>query len=81
MSQGRRRVPGLKPICDSRKKKQIPQLKPLNPFEASNVARNQKVKNRNQAGIELVIDSQSWKNRNQNQKIQNKVEKIKKIKI
>merc|ERR1711990_1159346 len=46
-SEGKRRVPGLKPICDQRKKKSLPKLKPIGGQQ-------------NSQRIELKVDIQSW---------------------
>jgi len=67
-SEGKRRVPGLKPICDQRKKKSLPKLKPIGGQQ-------------NSQRIELKVDIQSWRRQKDQIEKRMKLEKIDRIKI
>lgn len=67
-SEVKRRVPGLKPICDQRKKKALPKLKPIGGQQ-------------NSQKIELKVDIQSWRRHKDQIEKRMKLEKIDRIKI
>ena len=83
-SEGKRRVPGLKPICDQRKKKSLPKLKVSEKlFQKKIFGDFQPIggQQNNSQRIELKVDIQSWRRQKDQIEKRMKLEKIDRIKI